>query len=202
MDTLQPDLFYHIYNHANGNDNLFTGEENYRYFLQQYQKYISPIAHTYCYCLMPNHFHWLIRIKEEKALLQTFPKFRTLEKLMATNFISKQLSNLFSSYSQSFNKLYNRKGSLFMKNFNRKLIQQDNYFSNTVAYIHCNPVHHGFVTHPAQWKWSSYNSLLSSSITQLQRDYIISWFGNENLFIEYHEQYLKNMNPLDFDPKF
>ena len=69
MEPLLPDYFYHIYNHANGDDNLFREQENYRFFLQQYAKYINPIADTYAYCLMPNHFHLLVKIKEEQDLL-------------------------------------------------------------------------------------------------------------------------------------
>jgi len=59
---------YHIYNQANGSENLFKENENYRYFLQQYKKYIHPIAHTYAYCLLPNHFHFLLAIKGEREL--------------------------------------------------------------------------------------------------------------------------------------
>ena len=115
MDIMHPCICYHIYNHANGEDNLFRERENYRFFLQQYEKHITPVADTLAYCLMPNHFHLLVRIKDAEALLQTFPKFETLEKLAASNIISKQFANLFSSYTQAFNKKYDRKGSLFQK---------------------------------------------------------------------------------------
>ncbi|MDR7130780.1 REP element-mobilizing transposase RayT [Algoriphagus sp. 4150] len=102
---------YHIYNHANGAENIFRAEENYRFFLQQYAKYLGEVVDTYAYCLMPNHFHLLVSVKSEEMLRSTFPKFQTLEKL-----VSKQFSNFFSSYTQSFNKVYERKGSLFIKN--------------------------------------------------------------------------------------
>jgi hypothetical protein len=76
----EPDRYYHIYNHANGNENLFVEGDNYKWFLRQYHTYISPIADTYAYCLMPNHFHFLIKLKSSKELLQSFPKFETLER--------------------------------------------------------------------------------------------------------------------------
>ncbi|MGB4776434.1 MAG: hypothetical protein WBP45_14755, partial [Daejeonella sp.] len=88
MDNkLLPSLYYHIYNHANGQDNLFLTPENYRFFLQQYTKHIYPVAHTLAYCLLPNHFHLLIRIRNEEVLLKAFPKFKTLEKLIEANII-------------------------------------------------------------------------------------------------------------------
>jgi len=54
---LEVEKCYHIYNHAVGNENLFRCDENYRYFLKKYAEHISPIADTFAYCLMPNHFH-------------------------------------------------------------------------------------------------------------------------------------------------
>ena len=78
---LIPDTYYHTFNHANGDDNLFKEERNYSFFLNKYYQHINPIADTVAWCLMPNHFHLLIKIKNEDAMLQTFPKFKTLEKL-------------------------------------------------------------------------------------------------------------------------
>jgi REP element-mobilizing transposase RayT len=81
MEILEPGYFHHIYNHANGNENLFKRDENYHYFLKKFKQYIFPIADTFAYCLMPNHIHFLVRIKEEDALSESFPKFQTLEKV-------------------------------------------------------------------------------------------------------------------------
>ena len=63
LELLIPGCTYHVYNRANGNEKLFLSNENYRYFFEKYMIYISPIANTFCYCLMPNHFHFLIKIK-------------------------------------------------------------------------------------------------------------------------------------------
>jgi REP element-mobilizing transposase RayT len=60
--------FYHIYNHANGGEDLFVAEDNYYYFLQSAIYFLSPVAEVNAYCLMPNHFHLLVRIKKENAL--------------------------------------------------------------------------------------------------------------------------------------
>ncbi|MEX2592037.1 MAG: transposase, partial [Anditalea sp.] len=63
---MEPGQTYHIYNHANGTENIFREEENYRYFLRQYEKYLGPVVNTFAYCLMPNHFHMLVRVREER----------------------------------------------------------------------------------------------------------------------------------------
>src|SRR5690554_1635491 len=162
------DSYYHIYNHANGNENLFREEKNYSFFLQKYELHINPIAETIAWCLMPNHFHLLVKIKSEEEINSTFPKFRTLEKFDdKTNFISKQFANFFSSYTQSFNKVYNRRGSLFLKNFKRKEIIDESYLRNLVLYIHLNPVHHGFTDRVQQWKWTSYDNFMIGDLSTL-----------------------------------
>lgn len=204
---LLPATFHHIYNHANGDENLFREEENYRYFLQQYQKFVSPIADTYAYCLMPNHFHFFVRTKDEALLkpllnlktstasISTFPKFKTLEKLERIDkldeektapFLSKQFSNLFSSYTQAFNKKYQRKGSLFIKNFKRKEVGSEDYFTKLIHYIHSNPVHHGFAKNVDEWKYSSYHSFFSDKDTLLKRADVLNWFGSKDDFIAFH----------------
>jgi putative transposase len=200
---LHTEHIYHIYNHANGNENLFRTDENYRFFLEQYAFYITQIADTFCYCLMPNHFHLLIKIKSnsEIKLLPSFEKhysisfknlqgFKNLEglqqELIISKFVSQQFSNLFNSYSKSYNKMYERKGSLFMPRFKYKLIENENYYSKVIHYIHANPIHHNFVTKLEDWKWSSYISYLSTKKTKLAKDDVIGWFGNLDDFKKAH----------------
>lgn len=192
MEPLLTEAYYHIYNHANGNENLFLEDENYRFFLAKYEKYMVPVVDTLAYCLMPNHFHLMIQIKPHRKILdymKKFPAINRYNKLQAveekdafvSGFVSKQFANLFSSYTQGFNKVYERMGSLFIKNFKRKRIVGDDYFTNLILYIHLNPVKHGFVDAPDEWKFSSYNTILSSRRTFLQRTTMIDWFdGIEN----------------------
>ncbi len=61
---LIPDKIYHIYSRAVGDEKLFKSDENYRYFLQKFKNYILPIADIYTWTLLPNHFHFMIRIKK------------------------------------------------------------------------------------------------------------------------------------------
>ena len=183
MCVLQPNEIYHIYNYAKGDENLFSVDENYRSFLNRYAHFIHPIAHTYAYCLMPNHFHVLIKIKSEEELNITFPNIGNLEKLL-----SKQFSNLFSSYSQSYNRGHNRRGSLFIKNFKRKQIANEKYFTSLVHYIHCNPVHHGFCNSLEDWYWSSYHTYLNTKQTLLEKEKTLEWFGGKEEFVLVHNK--------------
>lgn len=207
---LLPDKYYHIYNHAIGDENLFRQEENYYYFLQKYAQHITPIADTFAYCLMPNHFHFLVRIKQEDVIRTTFPKspnpqgFQNLEGLKEdddlglTKFLSQRFSNFFNSYTKAYNKVYNRKGSLFLHNFKRKEIDNETYFTKLIHYIHHNPVHHRFTDDIAAWPYSSYDSLLSDKPTQLQRNEVLDWFGSKEDYRLFHTYKPSTLTDFDF----
>jgi putative transposase len=190
---LHPSHFYHLYNHANGSENLFREEKNYPFFLEKARKYLTPYMNVYAYSLMPNHFHLLIRIKEEKQLYHLLSKSNGFKKMSETNQIqymynkiSKSLSNLFSSYTQSYNRTYQRRGSLFMPNFKTNDIEDDLAFYAIIHYIHANPVHHGFVKDIRDWKHSSFLSLYSDKPTKLDRDYVLTIFGSKQAFLNFH----------------
>lgn len=195
---MEANTFYHIYNRANGSENMFRCDENYRYFLQQWAKYIDPIAETYAYCLMPNHFHFLIKIKSAREL-QGFKNLGGLVVKKEEKTISQQFSNMFNSYTKAFNKMHDRKGSLFSPNFKSKEISSDNYFTNVIFYIHHNPVHHGFTKQVENWPHSSYAAILSNKQTQLQRGYVQKWFGGKRELVVFHKQALKELNKLELE---
>jgi len=188
---MQTEKYYHIYNHANGRDNLFISVENYEYFLRQWTKYINPIANTLANCLMPNHFHCLVLIKDQEEIEASFGKFETFQKLEYR--LSKQFASLFSSYTQAFNKRHNRKGSLFAPNFKKKEITSNDYISKVIAYIHTNPIHHRFVQNIKDWRFSSYQSILSDKPTQVNRQEVLNWFGGKNAFEDFHQSYINTL---------
>ncbi len=159
--------------------------------------YIDTMVDTYAYCLMPNHFHLLVSIKDDKKIADLIlkNKFSTKyrakgdskekERLMSL-FISKQFAKLFSSYAQAYNKVYSRMGSLFMKNFRRKHITRESYFIYLINYIHLNPVKHGIVDKPGEWEFSSFNNILLENSSIIKRDFVIDTFGGISNYISCH----------------
>ncbi|MBS1749168.1 MAG: hypothetical protein JST63_04645 [Bacteroidetes bacterium] len=194
---LLPGEKYHILSRAIGNEQLFLTEENYRFFLARYKKYISPVADTYCFCLLSNHFHFLVKIKEAPAIFSMLGKQIAEEQLPAI--ISRQFSKLLNSYAKAYNKANFRKGALFIDFLRRVSIEKDTQFGATVFYIHKNPVHHGYCDTLEKWKWSSYNTLLTQKPTMLLRDEVLDCFGGIKGFIDYHSQpvYLKEALELE-----
>ena len=171
-----------MYNHANGSDVLFREPVNYRFFLEKYRKYLYDVVDTYAYCLMGNHFHLMIRVKD----LKTSKVFENLGGLKddlevgekVSKVISQRVSNLFNSYTKAFNKKYRRMGSLFAPNVRRKIIDNDKYFSDFLVYIHQNPVMHGFVDNISDWKYSSYYEITNKSTANVDIESVMNWFGD------------------------
>lgn len=187
---LIPNQVYHIFNRAIGNEKLFKEDKNYFFFLQKYKQHIFPVADTFGYCLLPNHFHFLIRIKQEEKIVAHYLSSKKKEPQLEllSEFIMERFGNLFNSYAKAFNKEYSRMGNLFMDTMKRVEVENDAQFGTEVFYVHKNPVHHQYCEKIEDWKWSSYHSLLSNSHTLLLREELIDWFGNREKFINFHRQ--------------
>src|SRR5215212_8557631 len=94
---LLPNQTYHVFNRAVGNERLFKTADNFRYFLAKMEQHILPVADIFTYSLIPNHFHLLIRIKEENTIALYFElkkkkSFNSLENSLP-DFIMEQFSN-------------------------------------------------------------------------------------------------------------
>ncbi len=205
---LEPERMYHIWTHANGSDDLFRCDENYRYFLEKYTMHVYPVVETFAYCLMPNHLHLMIQVRDQGTLhevrtkktlqnrnlqsVETLEGSKTLQGFKTLGgfgpLVSKRFSNLFNSYAQSYNAMYNRKGSLFIPNFGRKLIDSDTYFTALISYIHNNAVHHGFVKSPDNWPYSSWHAYLNNKATKINKQVGLQWFGGLQEFIDFHQK--------------
>ena len=101
--------YYHISNRRNNRESLFYEERNYNYFLELYKKYIPQVAKTFAYCLLPNHFHFLIQVNTEDEQRKTSSSSKPINVVSPSG----QFSNLFNAYAKAINKSNNRRGSLF-----------------------------------------------------------------------------------------
>jgi putative transposase len=188
IQNLEPDCFYHIYNRGVNGDKVFQENDNYMFFMAQFLKYLSNVCDLYAYCLMPNHFHFLIKIKSQAELFKFFEEqnkrsnnkgLHSMESLP-----SKQLSKFISSYTQAYNKVFERHGPLFESPFKRKKIDSEQYLMNVIVYIHQNPI--DIKKDFKNYKFSSYSTVLSSLKTNLKRGEVIEYFDNLENFIFCH----------------
>jgi len=192
-----PGHFYHVFNRGNNSQTIFFNEENFRYFIRQFDKYLDNFIDVFAYCLLFNHFHFLIRVKEEKELLR-MPSFGKMASLNVNRIITNQFRRLFISYSMAINKQEGRTGSLFQKNFKRKWIKNEKYLTTTIYYIHRNPIHHKHSSRFDDYQWSSYKSIITNSKSKLKRDEVLKWFDGEKEFIRFHEDVLHTDDMLKY----
>ena len=194
--------YYHIYNCGINGAPLFTEQSNYEYFMGLYQKHITPIADTFAWGLMGNHFHLLVRINDVDVNDRNQTGFENLSGFIDNNNNTAKpphqcFSNLFNAYSKAFNKRFNRHGALFERPFKRKLVEDESYLKNLVLYIHNNPVHHGFTNHPLEYTWSSYFDVISKDDTFIKRNQVIEWFDDVENFKYMHEN--KSIDTIEME---
>jgi putative transposase len=135
------DEYYHLYNRGNSKQKIFIDQEDYNHFVKLIYLCNSTrsitlrdislntydfdrketFVHIGLYCLMPNHFHFLIKEKAE-------------------NGISRFMQKISTAYSMYFNKKYKRTGGLFEGKFKSQHIDTDKYLKYVFSYIHLNPI--------------------------------------------------------------
>ena len=194
ITIIEPDKYYHIFNRGINGDVIFKSDHNKNFFLQKITQLLVPVCDLYSYCLLSNHFHLLIKVKSEKEL-NLFAKTQLnnitkAEKGLHSlqNIFSKQFSRVFNSYSQAFNKENNRHGALIEFPFRRKEIISEEYLRNTIIYIHQNPQLHSITDNFRQFKYSSYQTILSNKPTSIARNEVIELFDNAENFIICHQK--------------
>jgi len=188
---------YHLYNHSVSNDNIFNSDFDYQDFLDRYKKYIHPYVDTYAFCLMPNHFHLLFKVKSYDAILKASKSDPSQSRLKllesedyVNDFILNQWKRMLSSYVLAYNNRHNRRGQLFLKRMKRVSINEDERLSYLIAYIHHNPIHHRFTKDYGSWKYSSYKVYRENiRNTNLFVDYILQWFEGREKMMDYHEKF-------------
>jgi putative transposase len=141
--------YYHVFHHAVGHENLFREKDNYRYFLQKLNFHIDGYCELRAWCLMPNHFHLLIYVNPELV--------HTMQPLAIETRVVKCFSDFLNCYTQSMNKRFKRRGSMFSGRFRRVRITDEAHLANIIHYIHSNPLYHNFTNNLESWPYSSMN---------------------------------------------
>ena len=160
---LQPGVIYHIYNRGVNGETIFREKRNYTYFINLTARHIQPVADTYAFCLLPNHFHLAIEVKQDLSGLRP---------------PSQAFSNLFNAYAKAINIAYQRTGPVFERPFKRIPVKGSQYLLRLLIYFHQNPQRHGLIDDFRDWPYSSYGVLTGNQPTFIKRDVVREWFGD------------------------
>ena len=173
--------YYHIYNRGNRKQQIFLNYKDYERFLDKVLKYKKKFdVNIVAFCLMPNHFHFLI------------------QKLSSSN-VSKFFSDLCNSHSKYFNTKYDTVGSLYQGRFKAKVVDKDEYLIHVSRYIHLNPVElfgpsKNLINNLLAYKWSSLQYFLSSSKNDVvDTKIILDYFSRKNPREDYKKLVVSNI---------
>jgi putative transposase len=166
---------YHIFNQGNNRDKIFFEEKNYYFFLEKLKTHVIPFTDILAWCLMPNHFHFLVYVKKTEVDLSpgtTLSRTRTRS-------LQQSIGIMLASYTRAINQSYNRSGSIFRKETKaicvtkvdriarswlnsqgvtmvNAVIPEKQYPNICFNYILFNPLKDKIVKKNEDWKFSSY----------------------------------------------
>ena len=156
-----PNEIYHVFNRGNNKQTVFFNDSNYIFFLQKIKKEWKPYCEILCYCLMPNHFHFMIVLNNEGR-----DNIVLGDKLSNIQNLSKVIGKTLSSYTKAINIQNKTTGNLFQKKTQAKCLsnqqyKNDKYLNKDIKltcfhYIHQNPVMANLVKELYQWIYSSF----------------------------------------------
>ena len=183
-----PNNIYHIYNQGNNRQTIFFQRQDYLLFLNLYKKLIHPSTNTIAWCLMLNHFHFMLHADDR---CDTIIKQGGIFIDPVTNGFRK----LLSSYARILNNQNQRTGSIFRQKTKSKCLndiiikpgsmhQLQEYFINCFHYIHQNPFVAKLVIRMEDWEFSSFRDyaglrdgkLCQKELASLHCDYRVECF--------------------------
>ncbi len=183
----RPGHYYHIYNRGDNREQIFNDEADYLNFIKRMKMVqgLMPIINSglrirpvpqgsftiICFCLMPNHFHFLIRQNTDLPIGELMNKVST-------------------SYAKYFNAKYKRIGNLFQDTFKAKLVDNDSYLTYVTAYIHNNPAD------PFNYLYSSLPEFLGTRNGKLcEPEFVLNYFKrNREEYKKFVESYSYQMH--------
>ena len=168
-----PGHYYHLYNRGANRAPIFREEDNWLFVLRRVKEYCHTLSLTpIAYCLMPNHYHFLIR-QDGEAGAGLLPQ------------------RAFNSYTKAFNKRYERSGTLFEGNYKALEITEEAHLLHLCRYIHANPVKDGLVADPAEWSYSNYLEWIGERAgTLVDREFVRAHFPTRELYRAFVADYL------------
>jgi len=171
--------YYHIYNRGSGRQPIFQEADNYLLVLRLLKEYSARLGVTVvAYCLMPNHYHFLLRQDGEQP-------------------ISLLIQRIFNAYTKAYNKRYGRSGTLFQGRYRAVHVDRENYLVQLCRYIHANPVKGGLVSHVQDWPYSNYREWIGDRMgTLVDRSLVQSLFQRAEDYEHFVEDYVSGESKL------
>lgn len=200
--NFEEDGMYHVYNRGVEKRDLFLDEQDHQLFLYYLLIYtvsldkvlpihphvparlqiknLSSEIEVLAYCLMPNHFHLLIKQKR-------------------INGVSRLLKQLSNAYTKYFNNKYKRVGGLMQGRYKAVQVKTNEQLLHVSRYIHLNPLVSKLTDNLKNYQWSSYLDYIKKRDNQIcTKDSILFFFTTVKYeeFVLDHADYAKELDAI------
>jgi putative transposase len=171
MTSFEAGGIYHLYNRGANRSPIFLDRDNYLFFLRRVRKHlVAELLDVLAYCLMPNHYHLLVRLRRDG--------------------LTSAMHALATSYAKAFNKRHGRSGHVFEGPLQAIAVEDDGYLLHLSRYIHLNPSKAGLVARPEDWEFSSYPKYVGVRDGTLPRtDFVLAQIGSPSEYRRFIEEY-------------
>ena len=196
--------YYHIYNRGVAKQKIFSNQRDYKHLLTTFSFYLEqspktklsiadekeiktinitapkkPLAEIIAYCLMPNHFHLLVKQLKNEGI---------------SIFMRRSLD----SYTKYYNIKYNRVGPLFQGRFKTVAIENDEQLLHLSRYIHLNPFSSKLTDNASNYEWSSYQYYLENDTVRLcHPKFILDLINSSKDYAEFVNDYAEYIQSLE-----
>jgi len=183
LNRFEPGKYYHVFNRGNNKEVAFYDDHAYYFFLDKYQDFLADFVDTLAYVLMPNHYHFLIRVKDSGTVKEG-------------KVISNQFRKLSLTYTIRINSMKGRTGAIFTRGLRKKTVDDMNYLKHLVFYIHYNPQKHNIVKDYRNYNFSSYKGLSRNEIIIVNKELVLSIFNDDVSEFRSFHKVLQNENQI------
>ena len=198
---LVPNQIFHVYNRGNQRQTIFFERAHYLFFLRKVRIYLRPYCSILAYCLLPNHFHFLIKTNALTVAPAEALRRHTDQPKVDMNNFAHGMKMLLSAYTKGVNKQLGLTGSLFTQNTRARQVSSErsteDYSLFCFHYIHQNPATAHLVEDLARWEYSSfpdYAGLRNGTLCDMvlaKEELMLDWY-------EFRHETLQILPPVGF----
>lgn len=172
---------YHVIARGQGEQIIFYEREDYEEYLKRLERYSDEHFTIYCFCLMDNHVHLLVKSTD----------------------LSLYMKKITVSFVAWYNRKYDRKGWLFLDRFKSEPVEEEGYLMRCVRYILQNPLKAGICKDISSYPWGSFSFYYSKRKTWMESMPIELLFGNKEEFLQFvqEKEIIADTNKLEIEKR-
>jgi len=197
-----PEAFYHIVCKSIDALFLFHDNKDYQVFTERFKKFTGDFIDIWSFCLIPNHTHYIVKVKSIEAIIQFIESTATenltaamnsfytdsKNELLFNKMIERQMNSFLVSYANYINNKYNRNGGTFQKPFKRIQIKEEGHLQQAIIYTNANAQKHRLADDFKNYPFTSYLAVLENDHYYVDAQSVLNFFHGAEKFKLIHKE--------------